>query len=123
MSSSPLGRARRPELVTGDGRPALLNRELSWMAFNERVLEEALDPANPLLERLRFVTIFQTNLDEFFMIRVSGLKQQLQAGIDVRSADGLSPRAQLARIREVLQPALLRMQRCVDEDLLPAAYP
>jgi polyphosphate kinase len=111
--SARLERPRKP------GKPIFLNRELSWMAFNERVLEEALDATNPLLERLRFLTIFHTNLDEFFMIRVSGLKQQVEAGVEVLSADGMSPRAQLLRISEALRPILELSQRCLHEQLLP----
>jgi polyphosphate kinase len=102
-----------------DARDPLLNRELSWMAFNERVLEEALDRDNPLMERLRFLTIFHTNLDEFFMIRVSGLQEQVESGVDVMSADGLTPRAQLQRISERLRPVLVTAQRCLHEDILP----
>lgn len=96
-----------------------VNRELSWMAFNERVLEEALDPANPLIERLRFLTIFHTNLDEFFMIRVSGLKQQVAAGVDVLSPDGLSPRGQLQRISDTLRPTLEAANDTLHNEVLP----
>lgn len=101
------------------GSQAYLNRELSWISFNERVLEEALDPGNPLLERLRFLTIYHTNLDEFFMIRVSGLKQQVAAGVDVLSPDGLSPRAQLAQIHDRLRPLTLVAQSCLEDEILP----
>lgn len=96
------------------------NREVSWLAFNARVLEEARDPSNPLLERVRFLSIFQTNLDEFFMIRVSGLLQQVEAGVDVLSLDGLSPRGQLQKIRQKLKPILKDAQRLLNRDLLPA---
>ena len=115
--------ARQPHLHpaggSSDDRPRFLNRELSWLAFNERVLEEALDETNPLLERLRFLLIFHTNLDEFFMIRVSGLKQQLAAEVEVLSVDGLSPRAQMQRIGERLRPVLEQAQACLHEELLP----
>ncbi|WP_433299551.1 RNA degradosome polyphosphate kinase [Pseudonocardia sp. CA-142604] len=75
-----------------------LNRELSWLDFNARVLALAEDPSQPLLERAKFLAIFASNLDEFYMVRVAGLKRRDETGLAVRSADGLSPREQLARI-------------------------
>jgi polyphosphate kinase len=83
-----------------------INRELSWIQFNARVLEEALDPAVPLLERVKFSAIFGSNLDEFFMVRVSGLRKQLQVGALEAPADGMTPAEQLAAIRLRLQPHL-----------------
>src|SRR5919198_2890695 len=74
------------------------NRELSWLDFNARVLALAEDSSQPLLERAKFLAIFASNLDEFYMVRVAGLKRRDETGLTVRSADGLSPREQLARI-------------------------
>ncbi len=74
------------------------NRELSWLDFNARVLALAEDASAPLLERAKFLAIFASNQDEFYMVRVAGLKRREEAGLSVRSADGLSPREQLARI-------------------------
>ncbi len=93
----------------------MIDRELSWLRFNLRVLEEALDPSNPLIERLRFLTIFHSNLDEFFMIRVSGIKHQIESGVDVVTEQGLTPRQQLAAIREELEPALEQAADLLDE--------
>jgi polyphosphate kinase len=97
-----------------------INRELSWLEFNQRVLDEALDPANPLLERLKFFTIVSSNLDEFFEVRVAGLKQEMESGQGGRSVDGLTA-------RETFQEIVSRVRRMVDdqydcwrEDLKPA---
>ncbi|MCC5582453.1 RNA degradosome polyphosphate kinase, partial [Microtetraspora sp. AC03309] len=80
-----------------------LNRELSWLDFNARVLALAADTSLPLLERAKFLAIFASNLDEFYMVRVAGLKRRDEMGLSVRSADGLSPREQLRRINERTQ--------------------
>ena len=88
-----------------------INRELSWIAFNERVLIQALDERTPLLEQAKFSAIFSNNLDEFFMVRVASLKAQVEAGIDKRSEDGRTPLEQLQAIREHLTPLLKRQQQ------------
>ena len=88
-----------PEINPSANSQRLLNRELSWLDFNERVLALAEDSTRPLLERAKFLAIFSTNLDEFFQVRVSGLREQMQAGIRTRSADGMDPLAQLQAIR------------------------
>jgi polyphosphate kinase len=97
-----------------------INRELSWLEFNRRVLAEALDRANPLLDRVKFLSIFFSNLDEFFMIRVSGLKQQLTRGTLKPPPDGLTPAQQLAKIRERLLPMLQTASARWRDDLQPA---
>ncbi len=96
-----------------------LNRELSWIEFNRRVLAEALDEEQPLLERLKFMAIFSTNLDEFFMVRVSGLQEQLEADASTLSPDGLKPAQQLKLITDHLQPLLAEQMKCLHEDVLP----
>ena len=92
-----------------------LNRELSWLAFNERVLEEAESGKTPLLDRAKFLSIFGSNLDEFFMVRVSGLRRQMQTGVVTAPPDGMTPIAQMSAIRERLEPLLKRCRRCWEE--------
>ncbi len=102
------------------GAPPFFNRELSWLAFNARVLSEAEDDRTPLLERLKFLAIFSSNLDEFFMKRVGGLKRQADAGICRRSLDGRTPPQQLAAIRAAIPPLLQRQADCFRTGLAPA---
>ena len=96
------------------------NRELAWLQFNQRVLCEAEDIHHPLLERLKFLLIFCSNLDEFFMIRVAGLKEQLENNSLEISSDGMTPREQLIEIREQLIPLLVRHENCFQHDVMPA---
>ena len=92
--------------------PALyINRELSWVAFNQRVLAQALSEHTPLLEQAKFSAIFSNNLDEFFMVRVASLQSQHHAGVEKLSHDGLTPLEQLGEIRRQLEPLLERQQQ------------
>jgi polyphosphate kinase len=96
-----------------------MNRELSWLAFNQRVLDQAVDPDWPLLERVKFLAIFGSNLDEFFMIRVSGLHEQLESGVTEKTPDGLSVGEQLARIGEVVRQHIETAADLLADTLLP----
>ena len=96
-----------------------INRELSWVRFDERVLEEALDQRHPLLERLKFLSIFSSNLDEFFMIRMSGLYWQQQTGSVEAPPDGRTPEEQILAVHQALAPLLARQMACWKYDLLP----
>jgi polyphosphate kinase len=108
--------------VTPDTRfPAahFLNRELSWLEFNGRVLAEAFDERNRLLERLKFISIFSTNLDEFYMVRVAGLRRQVSARVQQTPADGMTARDQLDRIELRVREMLQHAHRCLHDQLLP----
>jgi polyphosphate kinase len=109
--------ARRPSLSD----PSLyINRELSWLAFNDRVLAQARDERHPLLERVRFVSISETNLDEFFMIRVAGLQQQVVSELPNPVPDGMTPEEQLSRIRESTDRFFAERRETLYGELLPA---
>ena len=97
----------------------LFNRELSWLEFNRRVLNEALNENNPLLERLKFLAIFSTNLDEFFMIRAAGLKEQVEERISKKSLDGMTAQQQLDAICRKVRPMIDDQLTCLREDILP----
>jgi len=115
--------AATPVVVDGSVIPLpeerYLNRELSWLDFNSRVLSLAEDPSLPLLERAKFLAIFASNLDEFYMVRVAGLKRRDETGLSVRSADGLSPREQLALIGRRTQEIAEKHARTFLDKVLP----
>src|ERR687884_644917 len=102
VATTPRRRTSLAEAPSPDGvrrgADRFLDRELSWLAFNERVLELAQDEQLPLLERARFLAIFASNLDEFFMVRVAGLKRRIATGLAVRAASGMMPREILEAI-------------------------
>jgi polyphosphate kinase len=108
------------DLETGDFDDRFLDREVSWLRFNQRVLELAENPAIPLLERARFLAIFTSNLDEFFMVRVAGLKRRIAAGVAVRSASGLMPKEVLAQIWVEASKLMERHARVFSDQLIPA---
>ncbi len=109
----------RPPAITPGLPEHYINRELGWLQFNSRVLEEACDPRHPLLERVKFLSIYGTNLDEFFMVRVSGLCRQLERGALEAPPDGMTPSEQLAGIRSHLQSERQLVYDCWHDDLLP----
>jgi polyphosphate kinase len=114
-------RAPAPCLSLSDiTEPGYLNRELSWLAFNERVLTLAEDPRRPPLERAKFLAIVSQNLDEFFQVRVGALKEQLRAGLVASSFDGMSPAEQLEAIQPAVAALVARQSRTYHEELLPA---
>ncbi len=111
-SPAPSGDLRHPALY--------INRELSWLEFNRRVLHEAQDARTPLLERLKFLGIFSSNLDEFFQVRVAGLRKQVEARFQEPTADGLTPAEQLAAIASAVRELQADHDRCLTLDVLPA---
>ena len=108
-----------PSIVELDQPHLYLNRELSWIEFNRRVLEEAKNSRHPLLERVNFIAIFETNLDEFIMIRLAGLKDQIDAHSAMRSPDGRTAAQQLAAVRQCLAPLVQEVRQYWRNELLP----
>jgi polyphosphate kinase len=110
-----------PSAETPLDDPSLyMNRELSLLAFQRRVLAEALDPGNKLLERVKFLSIVSSNLDEFFMVRMAALKQKLEAGSSVLSIDGETVEQQIENVRDAIGPLVESMYECLHRQLLPA---
>jgi polyphosphate kinase len=107
-------------LARPPGSELFLNRELSWLAFNRRVLEEAQDPGNPLMERVKFLSIVDSNLSEFYEVRVAGLKQQAEAGITTREPDGKTAAEALDAIDRVAREQVRDLYLCWNEVLQPA---
>ncbi|MFC5290827.1 RNA degradosome polyphosphate kinase [Actinokineospora guangxiensis] len=112
--------ATRAQVVTDLPDDRYLNRELSWLDFNARVLALAEDSSEPLLERAKFLAIFASNLDEFYMVRVAGLKRRMETGLSVRSADGMTPREQLSWIAKRNQELVEQHSRAFAEHVRPA---
>jgi polyphosphate kinase len=115
VSAGPTLLTAQPNPVDLDGSEFYLNRELTWLGFNERVLHEAEDDRNPLLERLKFLAIVSNNLDEFFMKRIGGLKQQIGAGMHTLTVDGRTPEQQVKECHEAIRRIQARQQRVFDE--------
>src|SRR5215217_4850143 len=127
----PVKRVKKPKLSTlagksiprassADGsRPVYGNREKSWLAFNRRVLEQAQSTSNPLLERVKFLAIVSSNLDEFFEIRVAGLMQQADSESSGLSIDGLTPREQLRRVHHAVNELVVDQYACWHRELVP----
>jgi polyphosphate kinase len=109
----------RVEVVDLSEPRLFVNRELSLLEFQRRVLEEAQDPSNPLLDRVKFLSIVGSNLDEFFMVRASGLKKQISAGIVDLPPDGMTPAEQMAAIRKIAGQLMVQARECFHNDLLP----
>ena len=106
-------------LISTNPRERLIDRELSWLAFNERVLELAEDTSNPLLERCRYLAIFSSNLDDFFMIRVASLKRKLESGLTKKNTAGFTPFELMAEISKKTQELIARQTKCFQTDILP----
>jgi polyphosphate kinase len=106
-------------LISTNPRERLIDRELSWLAFNERVLELAEDTSNPLLERCRYLAIFSSNLDDFFMIRVASVKRKLGAGVTKKNTAGFTPVELMAEISKKTQELIARQTKCFQTDILP----
>ena len=106
-------------LISTNPRERLIDRELSWLAFNERVLELAEDTSNPLLERCRYLAIFSSNLDDFFMIRVASLKRKLESGVTKKNTAGFIPFELMAEISKKTQELIARQTKCFQTDILP----
>jgi len=131
MTAATKQRSKRPPRIAAkegkaiaatasSGKPVYFNRELSWLAFNRRVLEQAQSEANPLLERVKFLAIVSSNLDEFYEIRVAGLLQQVDSPTVETSMDGLTPREQLRRIQHDVAALVQEQYKCWHEQLVPA---
>ena len=120
MSETSTDHETTTEAVNLSSSSLYFNRELSWLEFNSRVLELAEDESVPLLERVKFLAITSKNVDEFFMVRVAGLHDQIEAGIETPLQDGRTPRATLEAIREVHRAHIERQSRCLELELRPA---
>jgi polyphosphate kinase len=113
------GESKEGQLDLAD--PSLyFNREVSWLDFNDRVLQLAEDPSVPLLERIKFCAIWEDNLDEFYMVRVAGLHDQIEGNLDARGADGVAPGEVINRVRRRVVEMRERLRRCLEEELRPA---
>jgi len=107
-------------LVSSNPQQRLIDRELSWLAFNQRVLELAEDKSIPVLERCRFLAIFSANLDDFFMIRVASVKRKIETGVTSKNTAGFSPVDLLSEISKKTEELIARQSKCFHEDVLPA---
>src|SRR5215207_7054346 len=116
-TAAPVRAGHAPEL---EDSSLYFNRELSRLEFNDRVLQLAEDPSVPLLERVKFCAIWESNLDEFFMVRVANLHDQLEAGMDARGADGMGASEQIDAIRDRVVAQRDRLTTCFERDLRPA---